>query len=280
MVNRTASVILFIGTENYLKEEAVRKLKEALLGGGPAQELDYKIFYGSESSAMEILDYAVTFPFSAAKKLVVIKDVERLSQEDKARLVAYIKKPAPFTCLVLDASDLSKLDDLRSVHRYIKMVRYGDLTDSEVTSWIKRFAESRGKSIERDAVEILKELQGMSLSSLAQEVEKLAAFTGEETVIKASDVEELAGKSYRGSAFDIGSAIGNKRTDKALSLLSDLVLRGRRPYEMIGPLYWNLKKFGKRDNIDTLLRADLDIKNTRYDPRSILEFAIVKLCLG
>lgn len=280
MVSRDASVILFIGNENYLKEEAIRKLRKSLLGGGPAQELDYKIFYGSESSAREILDYAATFPFSGAKKLVVIKDVEKLSQEDKTRLIAYIKKPARFTCLVLDASDASRLGDFHSVYRYIKVVHYDDLTDSEARSWIERFAASRGKSIEKSAVEILKELQGLNLSSLTQEMEKLVAFTGKDTVIKAGDVEDLVGKSYRGSAFDIGSAIREKRADKALSLVSDLMLRGRRPYEMIGLLYWNLKKLAKKNKIDTLLKADLDIKYTRYDPRFILEFVIVKLCLG
>lgn len=319
MVSVDASVFLFIGNENYLKEEALKELKGELLGRH-SQELDYKIFYGNESCAREILDYVTTIPFSAAKKLVVIKDLERLSQEDKGRLAAYIKKPARFTNLVLDAADASILEELRPVIRYIEVSRYDRLTDPEVRSWIKRFAASKGKAIEDAAVEILKELQGANLSSLTQELEKLIAFVGEAGVIKSNDVEALVGRSHIESAFDIGWAVGEKRAGKALSLVSDLTLRGKKPHEIIGLLHWHLKRILKakvllsknesdssigeilridrrrsleffkqarsydidqiRSATNILLKADLDVKNARYDSRLTLELAIVKLCFG
>jgi DNA polymerase III delta subunit len=35
-----------------------------------------------------------------------------------------------------------------------------------------------------------------------------------------------------------------------------------------------------RSSLKALLEADLDIKRTRFDPETVLEFAVMRLCLG
>jgi len=319
MVKVEPSVFLFIGDENYLKEKALKDLSSSLLDSS-SKELDYKIFYGGETDAKEILDYATTVPFLAAKKLIVIKEFEKLAQDSQARLIAYIKRPSKFTCLVLDTTNASVLDDFHSIRRYVNVLRFDELTDSQASTWIKRFLASRDKEIEKDALEILKELQGVNLLSMAQELEKLIAFVGERKVIKTSDVEDLVGKSLVRSVFDLAWAIGEKKTDEALRLASDLILTGKKTHEIVGLLYWHLKRLlrarilqskGESDysisnilrinrrnfneffkqvrsydiaqiksRIHILLEADLDIKTTKLDPTLLLEYAIIRLCLG
>lgn len=318
MVNLKSSAFLFIGDETYLKEKAIKELKSSLLADS-SQELDYKIFYGGETNARDILNYATTFPFLAAKKLIVVKDFEKLEDEDKTRLIAYVKKPSKFTCLVLDASGEAALEDIRSINRYVKVVRFDNLTDSQFRSWVKQFLASRDKTIEEDAIEILKELQGKSLSSLVQELEKLTVFVGERNVISEEDVEGLVGKSFMRTIFDLAWAIGEKKTDEALKLAAGATSAGKKTYEIIGLLCWHLKKLLKakmlqlkgesdisiarilrinrahsneffkqtssysvdqlKSKMEALLQTDLDIKRARFDPVLMLEFAIIDLCL-
>lgn len=318
MVKLQPSVFLFIGNENYLKEKAISELKSSLLDRS-SRELDYKVFYGSEASAREILDYAATPPFLAEKKLVVIKDFEKLADEDKSRLIAYITKPAKFTCLVLDAAAASA-QDLRPVIGHIKVLRFDDLTDPKLRTWIKDLSASRGKRIEPLAIEALKESQGPNLFNLDQELEKLSLYIGSSDVIKERDVQDIAGKGLIKPVFDLAWAINEKDVARALRIASDLTSSGRRAHEIIGFLYWHLKRLlkakllqakGESDSsiadilkvnkryineffkqvrscglsrikrkIEALLETDLDIKRTRLEPAILLEFAIIRLCIS
>lgn len=318
MVNPKPSVFLFIGDDNYSKEKAIDDLSSFLLGGS-SKELDYKVFSGADADVREILDYAATIPFAAAKRITVIKDFEKLPQEDKARLIEYIRKPSKTTCLILDAKDDSILQEY-DVDSCIDIKRFDGLTDSKLIGWVRGFLAERHKKIEPAAIDTLRELQGQDLLSLAQELEKLTAYTGDREEIKISDVEEVVGKSLVSSVFEITRAIGEKDINYAIEIVSDLTAAGKKQYEIIGIISWHLRnilkakvlkekgesdsnianilRIGRRytdgffkqiarfetaqikSKLEILLEADLNIKRTKYDPGLILEFAMIRLCLG
>jgi DNA polymerase-3 subunit delta len=318
MVNTKAAVILLVGSERYLKEKAINDLRLSILDSSSG-ELDYKVLHGVDTSADEILASVSVIPFFSSKRLVVVKSFEKLSKEDTTRLVNYIKNPNQYTCLVIDTMDGDILKDDPSLASYVKVLKFSEPTDNEVSSWISKFVYSRNKSIEEEAIEILKELKGYDLLNLSQELEKLITYTGTRKKITVSDVEDLVGKSVMASAFDIAHAAAEMDTSKAVSIVYDLVSSGKKPYEIIGLLAWHFKtllkinyllsesrteysimqdlRFPRKSaqafftqaalysseeigsKLQILLEADLSIKRARYSPSLILEFAIIRLCL-
>ncbi len=318
MVKTNPSVFLFVGTEKYLKEKVINDLRSSLLDTSSG-ELDYKVLHGEDTSAEEILASVSTIPFFSSKRLVVVKNSEKLSKDDTSHLIKYIKKPNQYTCLVIDTDDGAILKDDPSIARYVKVMKFSCPADTEGSSWISRFVSSRGKNIEEGAIEIIKELQGRDLLNLSQELEKLITYTGERKEITVPDVENLVGKSVMASAFDIAHAVAEMDTAKAISIVHKLVSFGKRAHEIIGLLAWHFKTLLKiktlsqagrteysimqdlrlpRKNAPALLtqsalyshedigsklmillEADLDIKRARYNPSLILEFAIIRLCL-
>ncbi len=312
-------VYAFVGEDKYLKEKALKDLGSSLLGD-PSKELDYKVFHGADADPKEVLDYINTVPFLADKRLAVIKDADKVTAELQESLVKYIRKPSKSTCLVLEIADEGTLEDYGEVIRQVSVRRFGKVAGHELVSWIKDFLSAIGKEIDPDAVMLLKELQGQGLLSLAREMEKLASFTGDRKKISIGDVEEIVGRSLTLSAFDITNAIGEKKVNDALRVCFDLIQSGKKEYEIVGLLCWHLKRVLKaksmqakrmsdyqiagalrigrqyqgeffrqvsgltmgqiRSKIEALLEADLDIKRTRVDPNLVLEFAIIRLCLG
>ena len=312
-----SSAFLFIGEDGYLKEKAIEDLTSSLLDNS-SRQLDYKIFYGAETDARSILDYATTIPFLAPKRVTVIKDVEKLSKEDISKLISYLKNPSKSTCLILESKDNSVLEEFSETS--LKVQRFDGLEGYEILSWIRQYVASRGKSISEDAARELKELQGANLSSMAQELDKLIAFTGDRPQIETGDVEGLVGKSLIISAFDLTKAIESNRIGEAIRIVSDLMLGGKRPHEIMGLLCWHFSRILKarvllsrgesvshisnilrvsgrysdnffqqvkrftnseiKSKIRGLLEADLDIKRTKFDPALILEFVIIRLCLS
>ncbi len=320
MVNPKPSVFLFVGSDSYSKGKALDELRSSLLDSS-SNQLDYKVFYGNDADIREVLDCAKTVPLLAAKKIIVIKDAEKLSKEDKQRLIDCMKKGPGSTCFVLQCSDDSFLEEDGDLTGSASVRRFDGLTDHEVDLWMKRILDSNGKKLMTpDAMEALKELQGQDLLSLNQELEKLVTFVGERDEINSSDVEEVAGKTLAATAFDLTAAIEGNRMDDAMRIIAELTLSGKKHYEIIGLLCWQLRRMMKarilrdkgepdsriasalkvnrryangffdqlnaldinkiRARMRILLEADLHLKRTKYEPALILEFAVMRLCLN
>lgn len=319
MVDPKFSVFIFIGGEKHLKHKAVEALKSQILDSASG-DLDYRVFHGGESGSGEILEFAQTLPFSSGKKLIVVKDFEKLPQEDRNHITGYIAKPAQSACIVLDIKEDSALSGLDRVPAHVTVRRFDAPDDSGAVSWVKKAAASCNRKIDDAAAESLVELAGRDLLILESEIEKLAAFTGGRDTICLEDVEAVIGRSFTGSAFDIIWAVGSRDAAKAVGLVRDLALSGKKPHEIIGIISWHLKRLlkarimkdagageyaiasglkinrhyagdffrqlntldidGIRSKMDILLEADLDIKNSRFDQALIFETAIVRLSLG
>ena len=314
-----APVLLFVGDEKYLKEKAIDELKTSF-SDGSAGDLDCKVFYANETPARDILDYVKTLPFLSSKRLVIVKEFEKLPEDERSRLISYIKKPPKNTYLVLDAKDDSILKEDHDLGRYVDIKRFDRLTDTEVLSWIRSFITSKGKRAGDGAIEALAELQGANLVSLSNEIEKIITYAGDRDEISLSDVEETVGRSAMSSTFDLVWAIGENSADKAVRITADLASSGKKAYEVIGLLCWHFKRLlharsladqgesnysianalrvnkrsagdffrqmrafnieGIKSRLKVLLEADLDIKTTKYNPALILEIAVIRLCLG
>ncbi|MDP3730862.1 MAG: DNA polymerase III subunit delta [Candidatus Omnitrophota bacterium] len=319
MVTPSPSVFLFAGREKYLKDRAINELRSRSLDSSSG-ELDYKVLHGSDTSADEIINSAGTIPFFSSKRLVVVKDFDKLSKEDTSKVIAYIKNPNQHTCLIIDSDDASILESEPSISRYAKVLRFAPLSDNELSAWIKKYLSAQGKTIEDDALDMLKESKGADLLNLSSELDKLITFIDKRKSVTGDDVENLVGKSVVSSAFDIASAIGDRDASRAIKIVHELTSSGKKPYEITGILSWFFKRalkakllldagdtessviqklrinrrsveeffthvhsFSAEDiesKMKTLLDADLGIKRPRYSPSLIMEFAIIRLCLG
>ena len=66
-------IYLFYGEEEYVKEEALSQLADALLDP-QFRDLNYQTIDGSEVGVDEIINACETVPFMAERRLVVVKD--------------------------------------------------------------------------------------------------------------------------------------------------------------------------------------------------------------
>lgn len=319
MVAISSPVFLFVGKEKYLKERAIGELRARSLDSSSG-ELDYKVLHGADTCADEIINSAGTIPFFSSKRLIVVKDFDKLSKEDISKVIEYVKNPNQYTCLVIDLDDASILEKYPSLARHANVLKFAPLTEHQLSGWIVKYLSSSGKTIDDDALDMLKESQGTDLLSLSQELDKLTAFVDKRPNIVLSDIENLVGKSVMASAFDITSAIGDRDASKAIGIICELTSSGKKPYEIVGILSWFFKRILKaklmlaggdteystgqklrvygrnaeefftrvhsfslediESKINMLLDADLNIKRPRYNASTILEFAIMRLCLG
>jgi len=306
-------VYFFIGEENYLKEQALRKFKKILFP--PEVEVfNYDFLWGDEIEGSNLLDLLQTSPFMAAKRLLVIREIERLSLFAQELLISYLEKPLVSTCLVLWAD---KLDPRKRffivLTEKVTQVNFNPLNRPRLISWIEDYFRQQGKEIDPEAAHNLWELVGNNLAILSQEIEKIITYAGEKKFLHWEDVEAVVTGVKLVNIFDLVEAVGKKEKEKALFLLSRLFQTGEDPLTIVRMLarqwrliweakqtstargktapgwsrVWNsqFREQSQHFTIPELMRGfrlllnyDLDLKSSGTQPRWILEQLIINLC--
>jgi len=226
---KIAQAYLFEGEENYLKEEALGKLKEKII---PPQYINfnYEIFFGKDSSSTEIIESLWTLPFNGKYRLIVVKEADKLKEKDKEALRKYLDNQVNTSCLVCMGEKFDKRKKFyRAFLKRGKIVSFYPLWNNEVIEWIKRKVEKEGKKISPRAILYLKDKIGNDLYSLTKEIEKLVIFVHPETTIKEEDIQEITREGKEKGVFDLTRAFREKNLMLSLSILSELLERGEDP---------------------------------------------------
>ena len=284
---------LFIGRDPYPKEKAVGNLKRKLLKDD-FSEFNFGVYYADNDNIKDVLSSASTMPFGSKHRVVVVKKVDKFTQKDLLALLAYLKKPAPHTALVLDTDkEIPRNESWREIPRFLRVTNFDKARGKSFEQWVKSEIDSLNKKISNDALRLLKESIGENdFLRLKNELNKLALFVGENPEISKRDVEIIVGKAANEDIFELVQTISQKNAKQSISIISDLLLRKVKPHEIVGLLAWHFRKiyiaerpgaFTRRelkDIIGLLLSTDLAIKRSRVNPKFALEIAVLRLCDG
>ncbi|HCG77504.1 MAG: hypothetical protein COZ37_02295 [bacterium (Candidatus Ratteibacteria) CG_4_10_14_3_um_filter_41_18] len=86
-------------TDDFLIKEALKRVKNAL--STKENAFNYHNFSGTNTTTSTILNLAKTLPFSSAKRLIVVEDVEKIKISERKKVFSYLSEPASFTSLFL-----------------------------------------------------------------------------------------------------------------------------------------------------------------------------------
>jgi DNA polymerase-3 subunit delta len=255
----TANLYLICGSEEYLvKENARRQVKELSPKGGG--EFAVEIVDGTVTRADEavkaiyrVIEAVNTLGFFSREKLIWLKDANffgtdktsaaTIVTEAAGELAKVLKEGLPAGVkLIVSASEMDKRRAFFKVFDERGEVAVSDAIDptkdreweSKVTDFITAHARSLGKSVGRQAIAQLIELNGANLRQIESEMEKIAAYVGDRGAIEAADVRAVGSASREAITWDLNDAVGERNLGKALRLLDRLLFQGE---EVIGLLF-------------------------------------------
>jgi len=124
MVRRENSVYLFIGQDSPSKDIRLNRLKEEYLDPR-TQHFNLDILYAKELNLKDLQERLLSLPLGAKKRIVVVKDSQRLKEEIKEFIINYAKKPKSHVLLVLDVDKYSPKDEfIGELSRYSEVCRF------------------------------------------------------------------------------------------------------------------------------------------------------------
>ncbi len=272
MPTKNISSYLFLGEEDFLKEEAIETLKIKFLDAA-TRDLNYSIFYAKDKnfSVKRLTDALETMPFISKKRLVILKGADSLLQADKKSILSYLSNPKESSVFVIESSSVFiKGEFLLGASKAAQLVYFRRLTDSSLNSWLVKKAGAFNKKISREAIEAIKESLPNDLRILSSHVENIILYVGKRPGITKEDVEKVVGRSPSHTAFDIIGSIERKDAKKALQVFGTLKKERKSEIELLGLIAWSTRMILRVKELlsiknKTEMRRDLALNPRMFD---------------
>jgi DNA polymerase-3 subunit delta len=226
-----APVYLFIGQEEFLVDECVRRIIDDLLTD-EAQAFNLDIVYGSKVQAGDAMAHASSFPMMSDRRVVVVKEFDKMLSGDGAKelIASYVAHPMESTCLVL----LAESPDFRTkpftdLKKAGTVYSFPLLYDNQIPAWIADRCKRMKLHADLEACRLLQAYIGNSLRALQNELEKLSTYLGERTQVTPEDIADVVGVTRGFTVFDLQNAVGKKDLDEALRIARRMLETGEAP---------------------------------------------------
>ncbi|MBM2840373.1 MAG: polymerase subunit delta [Bacteroidetes bacterium] len=313
--NKISPVYLLYGEEDFLTEEGTDLIVKSALTPDQ-QDFNLDIMYGSDADARDILSHASSFPMMSERRVVVVRDLDKLG--NKELLSPYIEQAAPSTCLILHSikPDFRKKPYV-TAKRQATAIKCDPIRDYQIAGWISKRVKGQGFAIDAEAVKILAMYVGTSLREIQNELSKLYIFIGEKRTITPDDIRAVVGISKEYNVFELQGAIGVKNLARSTEILSRMLDAGESPILVIVMLtryfttLWKLHDHRRRGTsnaelagavgvnpyfvkeyltslnnysleeienaFETLANADLQLKSAPLDPVQVMQNMLLYL---
>lgn len=228
---KVAPVYFFYGPESWLKEELTARLRAALFPSENEASLNTLVLYGPDVTLGEILSAASVYPMFTEKKLVVVRQFDKLKKaagkeqvkQQEESLSKYLADPASFAVLVLDADEIDKKELEKGVYKLLKAVRHDFPAVKNVDLFATERAKESGWEFDPEALKAFSAYIEPSSRQIAQELEKLTLYATDRRTdkrITMEDVCECVGISKKYNVFELEKAMA----DRNLRLCSGIAL--------------------------------------------------------
>lgn len=248
--NELRSIYLLYGEEQYLIETAVKKIKkkfgELLLG------INYIVL---DDSNLDDLIPNIEMPaFGYDKKLIIVKNSSLFKKDGRKKAPTEIQErignyisdnlsiinEGVVLVFIQNEADKNSVYDL--VERVGIVCQVDLLKPNQLVQRLKKICTMYKVNISDSTLNYLIEVSGTSLQDLINEIRKLIEYVGEGGTITEKDVDSLSSKQIESVIWDLTNSIAERKTDKVLEVLNNLIYK-KEPFPVIlKVLYDHFKK--------------------------------------
>ncbi len=226
-----APLYLFVGNENFLREESLKRLISEAVDEG-LRDFNVSEISVSKGNLDDALAIALQYPMMSARRAVIVTGFEALNDEKQLEaLKDYLRKPAESTVLVFNTAGLDKRRAIATMlTKSCEVVSFDQLDEREAAPrWVNNYVTQAGSFIEPAAVSLLIGMVGTELQRLSTELDKLVSYVGSKGRISRDDVALLVRYSRDHSNFEMTDAMMDGDRRRALTLLDHLFTNPAEP---------------------------------------------------
>ena len=224
-------VYFFYGPEGFLKEECAEMIRTALFPSESDAACNTHILYGPDLTPGELISKASEYPMFTPKQLIIVRQFDKikkpqtkeLQKQHDEKFSNYIKSPADFTVLIVDADQVEKKDLEKNPFSALKKYRHEFPVIKAPEIFATNRAKASGWDFEPDALKAFTTYIQPSAREICHEIEKIimyASARNTEKRITAHHVYDCVGISRTYNVFELEKALA----DRNLRLCSGISL--------------------------------------------------------
>jgi len=220
-------IYFFYGDEPYLIHQAVQYLKTCALHG-TVLDFNYSSYYASDANVVNVRDEIETLPMMSSRRVVILREVQDLSDKEWDDLEPVLANPVQTTVLILVGSKLDKRKKFfKLLLEQSEMVEFKKPYENQIPGWIRHICRAHGLDIDEEAIQLLHRLAGSQLTEIEAEVKKLADYVGERKTIRLEDVAQCVSRRREENVFELTEKIASGDRVSALLRLAHLLEQGQ-----------------------------------------------------
>ncbi|HET9731038.1 MAG TPA: DNA polymerase III subunit delta [Acidimicrobiales bacterium] len=230
-----APVYLVQGEDASLVSQALRQLVSQVAEG--LGDLAVEDMSGEEPDVAAVVDACLTPPFLSERRVVILRDVNKLKAEEAGRLAGYVKDPATTTSLVLSATGAVARGLVTAVKASGHVVDAGTPSGRARGQWVAEALRRSPVRLNPAAVRLLSEHLGEDLGRLQGLTAALASAYGDGATVGPDEIAPFLGAAGGAAPWDLTDALDAGDVARALDALHRLLdAGGRHPLVVLATL--------------------------------------------
>ncbi len=239
---------LLYGKERYLQDYYGRELRKAVLGRED-DPFNLRLLEGKNLDLQALADAVDAYPSFAERAMVEVRDYDpfQISEDDSKRLFAILEDLPDYCCVVFLFDSVEFKPDKRKkklweqLKKLVTLVEFPLQGQGELTRWIQKHFNAKGKEITPEDAAYLLFLCGSQMENLTNEIGKAAVYAKGKRVSRA-DIDAVVVPVVEAQTFRLTDALSEKDYERAAELMYKLFQLGTEPIAINAVIGSQLRK--------------------------------------
>lgn len=257
----------FSGEEEFLLNRNYNFLINRLLDE-TGKEFNFNVFDAQNLTAESFLDSYNMYPMMSPYRVLVIKDLESISDTLFSSLDDIFKNPNPSSIVIFISHHVDKKKKMyASVNKNAYVLEFKKPFENQISYWIKYLCKERQIDITDSACDILHFKMGTNLRALDKEIQKLIDFVGSKKRIEESDVETVVTDQVRSTLFQYIDQWSERDLLKQLKIIEQLDRSGESEFGFLSLLARHFRiLYTLKSYVEARRPKDEFLRETRTPP--------------
>ncbi len=228
-------VYLFEGEDAFFRERGLALLKKEYLS---EPELNLVVL-NPDCTVDQLVTSLNGYPIMSRKRMTVLREFYPKQDFFKNGFKDYLDNPSNYSLLVILNE---KPSEVFKKFNSVCAVECNKADASLLVKWIKAECSKNLVNIEAETAKMLADYCSLDMTRIENETTKLCFYVGEQATVTKEDVEQMVSRDNEYKIYEMTDHIANKRFDKALAIINDMLSKGESSQMIIVSVYNYFRK--------------------------------------
>jgi len=212
--------VVLLSGEEFQRSERLREIIDAAVEDA-TRDFNLDVFTDEDFRLETVSDIVLTFPMMAERRVVVVRNFDRLEPGTREEACKVFKETPETTLVIVEGEKVSLSP--RPPAKFLLAESFKPIYENRLPAWIQERFSMRGKRIEKRATALLMNNIGIGLRELDSEIEKISVGVGDADTVTEEDVARIVGGFMHDTVYNFCNAVGRMDFHEAAGILIRLM---------------------------------------------------------